>query len=288
MSMKNEVNIEKNTDTTMGLKYREDKHLCFLKDQDSEKLDVLVRILIYDKDGEQRYTEELSEESKYIRHKPNHQEYWDLITAEYQRFGGNSFMNFFRSKGVLYEEILTDVCDKMKVKFSKGDTVDEIEKNMLSRVMKDIFEEMSEKEREEFLRDLNIDTMDFSKQATLLALQTAIRSSGFMAYQFAVIIANTIAKQLLGHGLKFVANAGIVRAIGVLAGPVGLAVTGVWTVVDIAGSAYRVTIPATIYIAALRQAELHKDTFEMRCPSCEAIIIDRSSETCKECGEEYK
>jgi len=266
------------------LTYRKDKHLDFLEFQDSDKLDVLVRVLIYDKDGDKRYTEELS---KYIKDKPNRRECWDLVAAEYQRFGGNSIVNFFRSKGIFYDEILTDVCDKMKIT-NKNETVDEKEKKLLSEIMKDVWEEMNEKEREEFLRDLNIDITDFSKQEPFLAIQTAIRSSGFLAYQFAVIIANIVAKQILGYGLiSFAVNVGMIRAIGVMVGPAGLAITGIWSLVDISGAAYRVTIPATIYIAALRQAELNKNDFEIKCPNCGAIILDRDVNICQQCREEY-
>jgi len=272
----------------MGLNYREDKHLDFLKDQDNGNLDVLVKLLMYDKDGEKRYAEELSGCEQYREHKPNHQKYWHLIAAEYQTFGGNSIVNIFRSQGVPYDEILRDVCGEMDVKFSENDRVVDIELELLSKVGAKVIEEMSIEERERFLKDLNIDTTNLTKQATLLAMQTAIRGSGFMAYQFAVIIANTIAKQLLGHGLKLVANAGMVRAIGAFAGPFGLAATGIWSLIDLSGAAYRVTIPASIYIAALRQAELNKNYFEMKCPNCDAIILDRDIDTCQQCGEEYR
>ncbi|WRC94931.1 flagellar biosynthesis protein FlgG [Helicobacter pylori] len=40
--------------------------------------------------------------------------------------------------------------------------------------------------------------------------------------------------------------------MGILAGPVGWIITGVWTAIDIAGPAYRVTVPACVLVAALR------------------------------------
>ncbi len=42
------------------------------------------------------------------------------------------------------------------------------------------------------------------------------------------------------------------KTLGILAGPVGWIITGVWTAIDIAGPAYRVTVPACVLIAALR------------------------------------
>nr|WP_252120284.1 ubiquinol-cytochrome C chaperone family protein [Symbiopectobacterium purcellii] len=55
-------------------------------------------------------------------------------------------------------------------------------------------------------------------------------------------------------GTVFVAS----RALSVLAGPVGLALSSAWMLSDIAGPAYRVTIPACIVIAWLRQKNLTK------------------------------
>ncbi len=268
----------------MGLKYKKDNYLDFLQDQDNTNLDVLVRLLIFDKDGKKRYTEELSGSEKYVKHEPDHQKYWEHIAAEYQKFAGNSLRNLFRFHGVPYDEVLKDVCKKMKVKFSKDNEVTDIEQKLLLKIMEDTFEQMSDKEREKFLRDLNIDTTSFTKQAAMAAMQAALRGSGFMAYKFAVIIANIIAKQLIGHGLRLAANAGIVRAIGALAGPVGWAITGVWTAVDLSGPAYRVTIPATIYIAALRQAELNKDFFEIQCPHCGTLVVNSELDICENCG----
>jgi len=57
---------------------------------------------------------------KYKSHSPNHNQYWDLIAAEIQCFGGNSFATMLRGgEGVVYKEVLTDACDKMKVNYRK-------------------------------------------------------------------------------------------------------------------------------------------------------------------------
>jgi len=49
------------------------------------------------------------------------------------------------------------------------------------------------------------------------------------------------------------ANAVLMRVIGTFAGPVGWAVTGLWTLVSAAGPAFRVTVPCVCHIAFLRQ-----------------------------------
>lgn len=84
----------------MALKMRDDKYLEFLNTQDNESLDVLVKILTTDKDGNVRLTEDLTQEELFKMHNPSHKQYWDLIAAEYQLFGGNTWINLFRGNGV--------------------------------------------------------------------------------------------------------------------------------------------------------------------------------------------
>ncbi|NMU82567.1 hypothetical protein HKB16_06685, partial [Vibrio parahaemolyticus] len=87
----------------------------------------------------------------------------------------------------------------------------------------------------------------------------------FYSYQLTLIIANQIAKAILGRGLMLATNAGLVRVASVLAGPVGWAISGIWAAIDIAGPAYKVTIPCVIHVAMLR-----KKLNSLCCNNCEA------------------
>ena len=90
--------------------YRYDSDLEFLKEIKSEDL---VYCLTHDKDGEVRYTEELTRSDDYKAYHPEHNQYWESIAAEIQCFGANSLVTMLRGgKGVEYKEVLTDVCDK--------------------------------------------------------------------------------------------------------------------------------------------------------------------------------
>ena len=267
------------------LNYRKDKHLDLLSKMDNGSLEVLVTIITKAKDGKLINSEDLSLQDRYIQYSPDHSRYWDLIAADYQYFGGNTAVNLIRGKGILYEEILSDTCKDMKVNLPKDASVETKEINLLMKVLEKALEEMSESEKKEFLKNFNYNGKEFTKQAIMAAVQVAIRAGGFATYQLAVVVANAISKQLLGHGLKLAANAGLVRAIGVVAGPIGWAVTAAWTAVDLAGPAKRITIPATIYIASLRQAELNKQAFELKCPNCGEFISDNNANFCPSCGE---
>jgi len=246
------------------LNYRKDKHLDFLSKVDNKSLDVLVAIITEDKDGNLRDSEDLTLQDRYKQYSPDHTKYWDLIAADYQYFGGNTLVNKARGEGVLYEEILTDTCKDMKVDFTKDASVETKEKELLSKVLANALDKMSDSEKKEFLDSVNYKSTDFSKQAILGAIQGAMGAGGFASYQLAVVVANAIAKQLVGHGLSLATNAGLVKAIGIVSGPIGWVLTATWTAVDLAGPAKRVTIPATIYIAALRQAELNRQAYEKK------------------------
>lgn len=89
------------------------------------------------------------------------------------------------------------------------------------------------------------------------SFQAIFRAGGFKSYQLTVIIVNAVLKALIGRGLSFGANMALTETVGLLVGPIGWVVTGLWTAIGIAGTAYRVTIPAVIQIAALRQKYLY-------------------------------
>ena len=237
--------------------YKFDEDLEFLRELKSSDLNELVEIL-KGKDGDERATQSLSYNDLFKRFYPNHQEYIELILEELQLFGGNSFINMFRGGGVLYKEILCDVCDKIKVNYNKSQNTQTIEQGLFMKILSDSLDKMSEEDLKNISNELGLKTTKFTSQAVMGALQIAIKQSGFMAYKIALIVANAIAKAVLGRGLSLAANAGIARTIGIFAGPIGWIITGLWTVADIAGPAYRVTIPAVIQVAFLRQVYLNK------------------------------
>ena len=233
--------------------YRDDKDLEFLKNCTSSDLDVLVEILTKDKDGSVRFTENLTTNDRYKSHNPDHHCYWDLIADELQRFGANTFMTMFRGgEGVLYKEVLIDACDKMKVNYNKSASIEVIEMNLLMKILTDSMENMTADQLKEIAEDLDLNTTDFSSQAVIAAIQAGVRFSGFAAYQVALIVANAVAKAVIGRGLTFATNTVLTRTIGIFAGPIGWAITALWTVVDIAGPAFRITMPCVIQIAFLR------------------------------------
>ncbi|MCI5968290.1 hypothetical protein [Helicobacter sp.] len=74
-----------------------------------------------------------------------------------------------------------------------------------------------------------------------------MKAKGFATYKLTVIVANAFWKFIFGKGLSFATNATLTKTLSVFLGPIG------WTAFDIASPAYRVTIPAVIQLAYLRQ-----------------------------------
>ncbi len=244
--------------------YRYDENLEFLKKIDSKDLNDLVYVLTHDKDGETRFTEELTTNENYKKFFPEHNKYWEDIAAELQCYGGNTFITIFRGgKGVEYKEILIDVCDKLKVNFNKNSTIESIETNLLMKILTDAIEKMTPEELKELASTTGMTNLtNPTKEVMIGVFQAIFRAGGFKSYQLTVIIVNAVLKALIGRGLTFAGNAALTRTMAVLTGPIGWAITGLWTAVDIASAAYRVTIPATINIAVLRQKHLYANNAE--------------------------
>lgn len=202
------------------------------------------------------------------------------IAEELQRFGGNSMMNLFRGgSGVQYREILCDVADHVKAQYSKNDDCNRIETGILVKVLEQSMQKMTEEQRKEVFETFGQRYIGMGP-ATMATLVTAILATGMGRYQLATIVANGSVLALLGRGLTLGASGTAMRSVGVLAGPLGWAVTAIWTVFDLASPAYRVTVPCVIQIAYMR----HKATkLNPICNQCHAPLA-ADAKFCNQCG----
>ncbi len=197
--------------------------------------------------------EELTSSTEYQRYGYDYAKYAERIAEELQHYGANSFASALRGTGVLYKEILCDACDHLKVNYHEKSPTSLIEQNMLSSILQKSLEKMSDEEIRELCDELGVkNTNKLGKQALSTAALTLFRMGGFKSYQLALIVANAVIKAIFQRGLSLGTNAALTRGLSILTGPVGWIITGVWTAIDIAGPAYRVTIPACILVATLR------------------------------------
>lgn len=205
----------------------------------------------------------------------------DLIAKEIQEFGGNSIANFLRGKGVPYKEALEDVANHMGVKYDNSDSVDSIELKILLKVAIKAMEKMSPDEQRDFTSKISGGKVTGLGPAAIAALQAAILAGGFSSFILATVVAQSVAKQLIGRGLSFAATGTLMRSISVFAGPIGWAVTAIWTAFDLASPAYRVTVPCVVQVAYMRQKMKSGDL--PKCKQCGEILI-QGQNFCMECG----
>ncbi len=227
-----------------------------------------------------KISETLTIHESYKLHEPAHSEYADLIAKEIRDMGGNSFANLGRGgQGPSYHEIVCDVAKKIKAPFNKEKSIEDIENSILETILTTALEKMSDEDKQKIMDEMQKKGGLKKGGIATSTFITLFRSGGFYSYQLTLIIANEIAKMILGRGLMLATNATLMKTVSILTGPVGLTISGLWTLTDMAGPAYKVTIPSVIHIAMLR-----KKYNSLHCEKCEAILPDTTMKFCPECG----
>ena len=229
-----------------------DKDLQFLTEMSNEELTPFIKILTQDKNGETIWTEELTSLQAYKDNYPNHHMYIKEAIHEFQKFGGDTIANIFRGgRGVSYDEILSDVCKALEVEIGKNDDVLSRECALLKKYFKDMLEKFSKEEVEKIARSLGIDLSQMND-----------------------MVIEKIIDLIFLHGNKiFLKGVGASAGIGVgavtgqifgrlfgtsIGGPVAWGISIASLLPLLSSPATRITIPATLYIAYLRQIYFQK------------------------------
>lgn len=247
----------------MGITYRPDDDLAFLQYCSEEDIRQLATYLVHDEDGSERIASEIKSDPAFTRLDGQPDQWrksWKLVAGELQHFGGDSLVNLFRRTGVFYREILGDVCDKMKVKYARNSSAYDIENALIERLVELSWEKMSEAERLEALKRLNMAGHAAPDWQSILDM---IRGKGRGSFEWSSWLADS-ARSLFSP--FSVANIGIAAASGFVAQRGVAVVAGPLAAVALAvplftGAAYRVTMPAAIQIAYMRRKYELKDRF---------------------------
>ena len=220
----------------MSSKYNKDKDLEFMRYTDSEMLSILSKYVFSDKSED----------------KNTHQ--WNSIAGELQHFGGNSIANFFRRTGVLYYEILIDVCDELKVTTNKEKEAVDIEQDLLAHLFGNAWKEMSKADKDSLKSELG--TSSAMKDCDAMNdIAKKIQSGGKASYVISGLTANATSQAILGVGLG---GAMALPFLGLLS-PIGMLFSAILGIKKLTGPNYKITIPAVIQIAAMRQQMLNSD-----------------------------
>ena len=243
-----------------------------LEKASNEELGVIHDIVV------QKMSEMLSIEPVYKQHYPDHAHYADLLAKEVRDFGGNTFVNMFRGEGPTYHEVVCDVAEALRAPFSRDQDITVIESSIMATILARALEEMTDEEKRAVLDATGRANKAFLGPAAVTVLQSIFRSGGFASYQLMLIVVNGVLKQTIGRGLSFAANAALTKAMSALVGPIGLAVSILLTLAQIAGPSFKVTIPCVVYVAMLRAGQR-----AVKCNECGALLDD-SLKFCSECG----
>lgn len=234
--------------------------ISVLERADNEDLKTLCDIITLGKDGTPRISDSLTKTSVYKHNYPHNMSVLiPGMVRELSLYGGNSLVNFFKGEGSDYSAILRKVAKRLKVSFRSTQSDELIEGYMLQKLFDDMSERLTDEELRTMAREFGVKPLRYSRQALVAALQVAIRRGGIYGLTWSMNVANVVAQQAVGRGIAVIASGTVLsRTLSILTGPVGWALTAAWTAYDIAGPAYRVIVPAVIYIAYLRQKnQLH-------------------------------
>lgn len=232
-----------------------DNLIRVLEHADNEDLKTLCDIITLRKDGTPRISDSLTKTEVYRRNYPHRMK--SLIPSmvkELGMYGCNTFVSFFKGEGADYSTMLRRVAKRLKVSFRDTQSDEVIESYMLQKLFDDMSERLSDEELRIMAREFGVKPLRYSRQAIVVALQMSIRRGGVYGLTWSMNVANVVARQAIGRGVvAFTSGSVLSRSLSVLAGPIGWALTAVWTAYDIAGPAYRVIVPAVIHIAYLRR-----------------------------------
>ena len=237
----------------MNLKFRDDKDLEFFATATNYDLSILLDYIV------KPTTSVINNNSTYKKNSPNHKKYWELIAAEIQCFGGNTLTNLFRGYGVLYKEVLNNVAIQLDVDCSDCESVEIIELRLLMKLFHDALAIMTVEKRMKVVNELellNIDCLT-PKIVESVALEL-VKKGGFKAYRILAVIAKAMVGCTDTRKNTYVACIAPKSAVEIIAEAIGSINTAFLNRLDIAGPAYRVTIPCVIQIAYMRQKWMHK------------------------------
>lgn len=233
---------------------KQDKDLAFLATCKNEDLRTLCDILTYNNKGELRLSEQLTNSDAYINCYPEQMnKMTEEISEEFRKFGSNTVKTLYcRGEADSYNTILRRVCKRMKVRVDYGDTVQDMERRLLTTVCEEVANQLSDEELRSLADEAGIPHKNLKHQMLVYSIMMAIRHNSYLFARLVCYVTIRIANMLLGREIAMMGVNTLGRYFGMAAGPIGWALLAGWTISDIASPAYRVIIPAVIMIASMR------------------------------------
>ncbi|PVZ64476.1 YaaW family protein [Pelagibaculum spongiae] len=174
------------------------------------------------------------------------------IGRELQLMGGNSAVNLFRGDGVKYKELAYDAAKKVRAKVKSNDSIETIEWELLTTLVKKAVEKMNEQDKEQFFAELEESTgqaFNWKNVAMDQLFKIGVPGAAGIYLALAEIAIPQILRALgITAAVGFIGGRAAAAAIPVVGW--GLAIGSIFQ--SMAGTAYSVTIPCTAYLGAIR------------------------------------
>lgn len=231
-----------------------DKDLTFLATCNNEDLRTLCDILTYNKNGEVRLSEQLTNSDAYINNYPEKMNLMAKeIGEELRKYGSNTVKTFCRKgEADSYETIVRRVCKRMRIKVSDTDNTQTMEYELLTTICEQTTSKLSDEELRKLADKAGIPHKSLNHQMLVTAILFAIRRNTYLLTEMIYYVTSRIASMLLGRWIGMMGMSAVSRYLGMAAGPIGWTLLAGWAISDIASPAYRVMIPAVIMVASMR------------------------------------
>lgn len=173
------------------------------------------------------------------------------LAEQIRRDGSNGFANLWRGEGVPYEEVVFDVCMQVKAPLKGSESLEEMEGALLAFITEKYFASLSEEERRSIEEQIENVAPGQGMTHVLTALKAAGAAGGVIGRQVAVQVVTQVLQQVaLRMGVKWLGQNAALAAGAIVPGLNVL--MAAWFVNDLAGPAYRKTVPTVIELSLLR------------------------------------
>lgn len=234
------------------MKYRQDPDLDFLKECTNEDLNVLVEVLLHNKDGQLRSIVQLPHHPLYKQFAPNHASYWEVIAGEIQRYGSNPLAALARAgRGKHYIKILGDVCGRFSVHYNPDASVEVIERTLYISLFSRAIPRIPTEELQVTADAFGIKPSALNAQAIVQALHDAMQLDDMIGYTLSMIVAHGSAMNASNVGYKKIAPEKFHNVLDIFQKPLGIEFDAI-SPLSFTGSAHWIIIPVVIQLACLR------------------------------------
>lgn len=234
------------------MKYRPDPDLDFLKNCTSDELDILVRVLLHDKDGKPRSIVQLPSHSLYKQFAPRHASYWEVIAGEIQRYGSNPLAALARAgRGKHYIKILDNVCNRFSVRYLTDAAVEVIERELCLTLFNRALQRIAAKELHIVCLAFRITPATITPYGITQSLLEIMRLNDQAACLLHMIIAHGAAMHASNVSYAHLASGPMQEALTLFEKPLEAELTPVCSL-SMTGAAHWIIVPAILQLAYLR------------------------------------